>query len=108
MSIYNIILPNGATSASKPDAGGAVVKSVPVFGVVKDNIDTVRSGRLRVYISDMGGPNPDVSTAWVTVNYMSPFFGATEGTGAKTGYGTYLQNPSANLAISSNNPLGKS
>jgi hypothetical protein len=95
MSNYNIILPNGATSASKPDAGGAVVKSVPVFGVVKDNIDTVRSGRLRVYISDMGGPNPDIDSSWVTVNYMSPFFGATQGTGAKTGYGTYLQNPSS-------------
>lgn len=95
MSNYNIILPNGATSASKPNAGGAVVKSVPVFGVVKDNIDTVRSGRLRVYISDMGGTNPDDATSWVTVNYMSSFFGATQGSGDKTGYGTYLQNPSS-------------
>jgi hypothetical protein len=60
---------------------------------VKDNIDPIRSGRLRVYISDMGGTDPSDSNCWVTVNYMSYFYGLTEGTGDKTGYGTYLQNP---------------
>lgn len=93
--MYNIVKPNGPTKASQPDAGGAVIKQVPLFGVVKDNIDTVRSGRLRVYISDMGGSDPDDANTWVTVNYMSPFFGATQGSGEKTGYGTYLQNPSS-------------
>ena len=90
--MYNIVKPNGPTSASQPDAGGAVIKQVPLFGVVKDNIDTIRSGRLRVYISDMGGSDPEDDSTWVTVNYMSPFFGFTQGSGDKTGYGTYLQN----------------
>jgi hypothetical protein len=89
----NIFKPKGATSASKLGAGGAVVSPVPVFGVVKDNIDPIRGGRLRVYISDMGGADPSDSNCWITVSYMSPFYGLTEGTGDKTGYGTYLQNP---------------
>jgi hypothetical protein len=89
----NIFKPKGATSANKLGAGGAVVSPVPVFGVVKDNIDPIRSGRLRVYLSDMGGTDPDDANSWVTVNYMTSFYGLTEGTGDKTGYGTYLQNP---------------
>jgi len=89
----NIFKPKGATSANKLGAGGAVVSPVPVFGIVKDNIDPIRSGRLRVYLSDMGGTDPDDANSWVTVNYMTSFYGLTEGTGDKTGYGTYLQNP---------------
>jgi hypothetical protein len=89
----NLFKPKGATSANKLGAGGAVVSPVPVFGVVKDNIDPIRSGRLRVYVSDMGGADPDDANSWVTVNYMTPFYGLTEGSGDKTGYGTYLQNP---------------
>lgn len=89
----NVFKPKGATSNNKLGAGGAVVSPVPVFGIVKDNIDPIRSGRLRVYLSDMGGTDPDDCNSWVTVNYMTPFYGLTEGTGDKTGYGTYLQNP---------------
>jgi len=91
----NVFKPRGATSASKPDAGGAVLRSVPVFGVVKDNIDPIRSGRLRVYIADMGGVDPNDADTWITVNYMTPFYGLTQGDAPKEGYGTYLQNQSA-------------
>ena len=91
----NVIKPKGATSASKPDAGGAVLRSVPVFGVVKDNIDPIRSGRLRVYVAEMGGTDPNDADSWVTVNYMTPFYGLTSGDSPKEGYGTYLQNQSA-------------
>ena len=92
---YNIFKPRGSTKAEKPDAGGAVLRSTPVFGIVKDNIDPIRSGRLRVYVADMGGLNPDNSDSWVTVNYMSPFYGVTKGDPPKEGYGTYLKNPSS-------------
>ena len=91
----NVFKPRGATSASKPDAGGAVLRSVPVFGVVKDNIDPIRSGRLRVYLADIGGQDPDDADSWVSVNYMTPFYGLTENNAPKEGYGTYLQNSSA-------------
>jgi hypothetical protein len=91
----NVFKPRGATSASQPDAGGAVLRSVPVFGVVKDNIDPIRSGRLRVYIAEMGGQDPNDADSWITVNYMTPFYGLTQGDAPKEGYGTYLQNSSA-------------
>lgn len=85
----------GPGRASRPDAGKANIRSVPVFGIVKDNIDPNRSGRLRVYISDFGGLDPDDYTNWVTVNYMSNFFGRVNGDGGSDDLGTYVQNPSS-------------
>jgi hypothetical protein len=92
---YDEIKPRGSTKASQPDAGGAVLRSVPLFGIVKDNIDPVRSGRLQVYISDLGGQNPNDSTSWVTVSYMTPFYGVTIPSGANTGFGEYTKNPNS-------------
>jgi len=91
----DIFKPQGVTKASKPDTGGAALREVPVFGIVKDNIDPVRCGRLRVYIDDMSGQDPEDANSWVTVNYMTPFYGVTQGDAPKTGYGTYLNNPSS-------------
>ena len=48
----DVFKPAGQLQASKPEAGGAPVRNVPVFGIVKDNIDPNRSGRIFVYISD--------------------------------------------------------
>lgn len=87
--------PRGRTKASEPDAGNAVTREVPVFGIVKDNIDPTRSGRLRVYISDLGGDDPDDSDSWSTVSYMTPFYGRTEPSGGDTGYGEFTTNPSS-------------
>ena len=92
---YDEIKPRGSTKASQPDAGGAVLRSVPLFGIVKDNIDPIRSGRLQVYISDLGGLDPDDSNSWVTVSYMTPFYGVTTPSGANTGYGEYIKNPNS-------------
>ena len=92
---YDEIKPRGSTKASKPDAGGAVIRSVPLFGIVKDNIDPVRSGRLQVYISDLGGKDPNDSSSWVTVSYMTPFYGVTTPSSANTGYGEYIKNPNS-------------
>lgn len=92
---HNIFKPQGAPSSTKPDTGGAVLRQVPVFGVVKDNIDPIRCGRLRVYIDDMSGQDPEDSNSWATVNYMTPFYGLTAGDAPATGYGTYLNNPSS-------------
>jgi hypothetical protein len=92
---YDEIKPRGSTKASQPDAGGAVLRSVPLFGIVKDNIDPIRSGRLQVYISDLGGSDPNDSNAWVTVSYMSPFYGVTTPSSANTGWGEYIKNPNS-------------
>ena len=91
----NIVKPVGATKASKPDAGGANLRSVPVFGVVKNNVDPTRTGRIQVYISDFGSDNPDDANAWSTVSYMSPFFGSVKPDAPKTGFGSYITNPSS-------------
>ena len=90
---YDDIVPRGATKGSKPDAGGAVLRTMPVLAVVKDNIDPVRSGRIRVYVGDFGGLDPNDSTNWVTVSYMTPFYGRTTPSAQKTGYGEFDKNP---------------
>lgn len=90
---WDIFKPNGPTKASQPTAGGANIRTVPVIGVVKDNIDPVRVGRLQVYIADFSGKDADNSNSWVTVCQMSNFYGLTQASGASTGYGEFLKNP---------------
>ena len=89
--------PRGQLPASKPDSGGGVIRNTPTLAVVKNNIDATRGGRIQVYLEDFGAPNPEDSTSWVTVSYMSPFFGSTPASGSNksTDYGTYTQNPSS-------------
>ena len=85
----------GPAKASEDDSGGGVTRSNPVLGVVKNNIDETRSGRIQVYISDFGGPDPDDSSNWTPVSYMSPFFGntgSTSGTDSEN-YGSFATNP---------------
>jgi hypothetical protein len=86
--------PKGVTKSTKPSAGGANIYSTPMFGIVKDNIDPTRTGRLRVYISDMNG-DPDVSDNWITVGYMNTFFGKTSADGGKDSNGNFVANPSS-------------
>ncbi|MEM5877841.1 MAG: phage baseplate assembly protein V [Candidatus Aenigmatarchaeota archaeon] len=45
-------------------------------GIVKDNRDVEKMGRLRVYIPELGG-QPGDELRWFTVDYCSPFAGAT-------------------------------
>ena len=85
----------GQAKASEDDSGGGVLRDLPVLGVVKNNIDETRSGRIQVYISDFGGPDPDDSSNWTPVSYMSPFFGntgSTSGTDSKD-FGSFATNP---------------
>ena len=84
--------PKGQLNASKPDAGGGAIRSEPVLAIVKDNVDPTRSGRLQVYLSDFGSADSDDSSTWVTVSFMSPFYGLTPASGPKDTYGTYEQN----------------
>lgn len=60
----------------REDAPGVRVDSGPFIGIVKNNIDSTRSGRLQVWISDLGGDENDPKS-WRTVNYASPFLGST-------------------------------
>lgn len=51
----------------------------PYVGIIKWNSDPTRSGRVKVFIPDLGGADPDNSSLWYTVSYASPFRGKTQG-----------------------------
>ena len=71
---------------------GNQTKTEGVFvGIVKNNIDPLRRGRLQVWIPDLGGDEED-SLFWRTVGYAGPFFGST-GTTLSTPNNTFTQTP---------------
>lgn len=60
----------------REDAGGTRVDPYPYIGIVKNNIDPLRTGRLSVWIPEFGGEETDEKN-WRTVNYASPYMGTT-------------------------------
>ena len=89
--MYDRFKPRGPIKSSKPDAGNANIRSVPVFGVVKDNVDPVRMGRIQVYLLDLGGDDQDNADTWITVGQLPTFYGYTQPRGGNNpeDYGTY-------------------
>jgi hypothetical protein len=57
-------------------AAATSLNPYPYIGVVKNNLDPTRCGRMQIYIPDLGG-NPDDQTNWRTVSYASPYMGYT-------------------------------
>ena len=49
----------------------------PFIAKVKNNLDPTRSGRLQVWIPDLGAGQEEKVENWRTVSYASPFFGST-------------------------------
>jgi len=90
MAGQNITRNTGQPKNYKMDRGGMPTEMGPFIGVVKNNVDPTRSGRLQVYIELFGGSNPDDESVWRTVNYCPPFYGATPA-GAKAGTGSFEQ-----------------
>lgn len=80
------------------DDGAEVLIPHPVIGVVKNNIDAARSGRIEVYIANYGGIDPNDSKSWISVDYLSPFFGSItpeydpKKAPDRTGYGSFIGN----------------
>ena len=70
-------------NARREEASGTRVEPYPYVGIVKNNLDPTRSGRLQVFIPDLGGP-PDDPNNWRTVSYASPFQGYTTQTQSST------------------------
>lgn len=60
----------------KEGAAGTRVDPYPYIGIVKNNVDPTRAGRLQVWIADFGGDANDPSN-WRTVSYASPYMGTT-------------------------------
>ena len=57
---------------------GVNLDAGPYIGIIKNNADPARQGRLAVWIADIGGDEED-SSNWYVVRYASPFFGSTLG-----------------------------
>jgi len=78
----NINRTKGRSSGYKFDRGGTPSEPGPVIGIVKNNVDPSRSGRLQVYVEQFGGEDETDESLWRTVNYIPPFYGVTPGGGA--------------------------
>ena len=90
----DVVNPRGTISAYKNDGQKTGNDApFPVIGIVKDNVDENKTGRIRVYIADFGAPDPNVDSSWQTVDYLSPFYGHTDPSSSNTGYGDYTSNP---------------
>lgn len=81
------------------DRGGMPTDFGPFIGVVTNNIDPTRGGRLQVWIQQFGAtlpnglPNFDDDSTWRTVAYCPPFYGHTNpAPGANTGFGSFTAN----------------
>ena len=94
----NIQRSRGRAQGYKFDRGGQPTEMGPYIGIVVNNVDNTRSGRLQVYIEEFGASNKDGSpnlgdeTLWRTVSYCPPFYGSTAQTGTSASAGTYPGN----------------
>lgn len=89
----NIVRNSGRAKEHKLDRGGAAADPGPFIGIVKNNVDPTRSGRLQVFVGNAadGAASDDAST-WRTVSYLSPFYGVTQHSGSAAGEGSYVGN----------------
>jgi len=82
-----------APAQFKSDNTGSVQYNAPVLGIVKNNIDPARMGRLQVHLADSGTADENDSNNWIKVDYMSPFFGSTPNAASPESNGDYVSNP---------------
>jgi len=80
----------GRNKNYKFDRGGAPAEFGPFYGIVKNTNDSIRSGRIQVYITAFSDGNEDDTSKWTTVSYMPQFFGSTPYNPAKEGLGSYI------------------
>jgi hypothetical protein len=60
-------------------ATGVKLDPGPFIGIIKNNADPARAGRLAVWVPAISG-DEDEADKWYIVRYASPFFGSTLGT----------------------------
>lgn len=80
----------------RQDRGGVPSEYGPFYGVVKNNVDPARLGRLQVYIENFSNGDEADDSKWVWVRYLPQFYGHTPlGESPSTGEGTYPGNPNS-------------
>lgn len=89
----NIYTTHGRPSNYKFDRGGAPAEMGPYIGEVMNNVDSIRAGRLQVYIEQFGGSDKTNPKLWRTVRYLPPYYGVTpKPDGGAAGAGTWTDN----------------
>lgn len=94
----NIQITQGTITSYEADKDGVTIP-YPVIGIVKDNIDSTRSGQIKVYIAKYSQGDPDDARSWIQVKYMSPWFGCASPDGNPykdnnpEGDGEFIGNP---------------
>ena len=89
MGIENTERSTGTPKNFDQDRGGLPGSGGPYIGIVKNNRDNTRMGRLQVYIESFGGYDDENDQGWRWVSYCTPFYGATP-KGGSAGTGTFL------------------
>ena len=80
---------NQTPSKYKNEAGPSGISDGKIYiGIVKNNVDPQRMGRLEVWIPEMGGQPNDTSRYFI-VSYASPFAGVTPPSNRVPGSQTY-------------------
>jgi len=82
----------GRSKRYKLDAGGAPTETGPFVGIVKNNTDTTRTGKLMVYNQFLSGPDEEDPKGWTPVSYVSPFYGSTDPSAPESTEGGFSQN----------------
>jgi hypothetical protein len=85
----------GRPTNFKQDRGGVVSEYGPFYGVVMNNIDKARMGRIQVYIEAFADGNPQDDNKWTTVRYLPQFYGHTPANGPTATAGDFTSNPHA-------------
>ena len=94
----NVQRSKGRPEGYKFDRGGQPAEMGPYIGIVVNNVDNTRSGRLQVYIEEFGSttktgaPNLTDQSLWRTVSYCPPYYGSTPQSGTSAGVGKYPGN----------------
>jgi hypothetical protein len=80
---------NSTPSGYRQEPGNGRIADGKIYiGIVKNNVDQQRMGRLQVYIPEMGG-QPSDSSHWFIVSYASPFAGVSDPADLQAGSQTY-------------------
>ena len=90
--------------STQEQADGIRINAGPFVGIVKANTDPIRSGKLQVWIPELGGDPKDDST-WRTVSYSTPFYGVTNNrdgsdySGSPHSYGMWFVPPDVGVKV---------
>ena len=88
----NYVRAKGRPPAYRFNRGGMPAEFGPFIGIVKNNVDTLRTGRLQVFLENYTGGDPTNKSLWRTVSYVSPFYGTTVQFGTTQGVGSFAGN----------------